>query len=318
MVGLQCRFQMSNNQNPTSSWAKPFAAAWRARAYFIIGFAFWLLANTLPHPFAEKPNPDWWQTLIQKGVGSFDKISAAVLFTGLVYAVLSDVFDYLWANSLQAEVRQASAGITSAVTGGLTAFTSGLVGMSFEAVKVWVEGGTGGRDQVRAIGLTSLKCYFGPHQSKGDNLIDFLTDGIMENSAGTQSQTWSSFDSNVILRASDMQGHFEWEETRNYDVVCNDRSGTLPLRLENSTKVEPQQVLAALDRMQFLIRFDGNVEFDFRAWWASHKGQASGGRFSIDSDGSTVNYDGAWLNYSLDRNLTIDKERTPVSIFERS
>ncbi len=41
-----------------------------------------------------------------QSVGSLDKLSYAVLLAGLVYAVLSDVFEYTWNTILQGEVQR--------------------------------------------------------------------------------------------------------------------------------------------------------------------------------------------------------------------
>lgn len=144
---------------------KPFAAAWRARAYFAFAFIFWLLYSSIQPPFAAVQAKQWWQDLIDKAVGSFDKIAYLVAIAGLVYAVISDVIDYVWANSLQSEAQRALSETQKAFgdarsdlqkgmaeTGeilrtSLANFTAGLVAMTFESVKVWIESGYGRRRQ---------------------------------------------------------------------------------------------------------------------------------------------------------------------------
>jgi hypothetical protein len=116
-----------------SAVTKPFAVVWRARAYFILAFLFWIVANTLPIPYVSIPaqNLEWWQSLLSKAFGSLDKISYALFLAGLVYAVLSDAFEYTWNASLQQEVRSGFASTGAILETSLSRFVTGLVGMSF-------------------------------------------------------------------------------------------------------------------------------------------------------------------------------------------
>jgi hypothetical protein len=309
----------------TPSWAKPFAGAWRARAYFAIAFVFWVLSSTIPIPFSEIPatQHQWWQDLIAKGVGSLDKIAYLVFAAGLFYAVISDVFDYVWANSLQTEFRTGVTATGDILKNGLASFTSGLVGMTFESVKVWVEGGRGKPDQIRTIGACSLKSYYGTHHTANSNMIDFVLDDILEYSAMPTAQVWEHYSTNIVIRPSNIPDHFEWEERRNYDAVCPSRTETLPLRLEGSTQVSANRLLDALNKMDFTIKFGSVTKVDFQQWWKGvhHRVISTNGKiepFRIVEQGITLEYNGIVLRHDFAVEFEITQERTPVAIYERS
>lgn len=303
-----------------AAWTKPFAAAWRARAYFLIAFVFWLLSSTVPVPFAEwvPPNRSWWQDLVAKGVGSFDKISYLAFVAGLVYAVASDVFEYVWLNSLQKEVKSAVELTQETISLGLSAFTRGLSSMSHQAVVVWLERGAAQGREARDIAVLSSKIHYGKHHKGEDNLIDFVVDEILDHWGFDSSQTWERFNTHVTIRPSQLPDHFEWEELKSYDVVCPSQSGVLPLLLEGSAKVEPEHVLAALDRLDYKIRFGMETKIDFKPWWAANRRPTLADDFAIEADGTKVSYDGSWLRYSFARDCTISQARTRVVIEEVS
>jgi hypothetical protein len=248
---------------------KPFAAAWRARAYFAIALVLWLLSQ-IPKPFSQ-PDPQWWQELINKGVGSFDKIAYLVGIAGIVYVVISDVLDYVWSNSLQTEVRKGFDETGSILKRSLADFTSGLVGMSFESVKVWVEGGRGEPEQIRTIAKSALIGCYGAHNSKPESFLTFSLEDMLDNWATSSSQTWENFASVVTIRPSPITGHFQWEERRNYDLVCVSKSGELPLRLEGSTQISFSQVITALNSLNFKIRFGRDTIVEFEQWWKNNR-----------------------------------------------
>lgn len=303
------------------AWSKPFAAAWRARAYFIIAIIFWIMNSLVPMPFSTIPAAEkaWWQDLLAKGVGSLDKISYLSFLAGLIYAVLSDSFDYIWSNSLITEVRRGVAELNDVMRSGLSNFGAGLHSLSFEAVKVWIEGGRGTPDQVRAVAISALKSYYGPHHSRSDNLVDFVLDDVLQNCAFPRGQTWSSYVTNITLRSSEIHGHFEWEERRSYDVNCPSASGIIPLRLETSAKVAPDQVLKALDQMSYRITLENQVIIDFQRWWSEKAADVAGNKtFKIEDDGIIANYDGAWLTFNFFRDCVISHEQTRVVIYEKS
>jgi hypothetical protein len=299
---------------------KPFAAAWRARAYFVIAFVFWILYNTLPVPFASIPQAqrDWWQDLIAKAVGSLDKISYLVLIAGLVYAVISDVLDYIWANSFQPELQKGFTEAGSALIGSLQSFTSGLTGMTFESVKLWVEGKRGDSTQIRKVAQSALVSYYGDHNVGGDDLVTFMLAEMLDRWALAHSQIWESFVSNVTIRQSTLPGHFEWEERRSYNLICKSKSGELPLRLEGSAQVNPDQLIKAVEQMEFRVRFVSANLVDFRSWWKKNQNAILPKPFKVESDGLTVEYDGVWLRYEATGTFNISQEKTEVSIFEKS
>jgi len=299
---------------------KPFAAAWRARSYFLFSFVFWVAHSTVPAPFASVASVDrqWWQDLVDKAVGSFDKLSYFLFLAGLIYAVASDVIDYVWTNSLQAEVRKGFVETGEVLTRSLAGFTSGLVGMTFESVKVWVDGGRGSPDQVRTVARSALVSHYGRHNDQASNLLDFVMRDLLDKWARDHSQVWDNFSSNVTVRPSSIKGHFEWQETRTYTVICFSREGELPLRLEGSVQIGAVEVMTALDQMEFRIRFGQDEIVNFKDWWAKHRDKAEGGRFTVQADGITIAYEGLWLRYEISAQCPISDERTDVRIFERS
>jgi hypothetical protein len=299
---------------------KPFAAAWRARAYFLIAFVFWILYSTIPVPFSGIPQAqrEWWHDLIAKGVGSFDKISYIVMVAGLVYAVISDVLDYIWSNSFQPELQKGFRETSSALTSSLASFTSGLAGMTFESVKLWVENRRGEPNQIRTVAQAALVSYYGDHNLGGDNLVSFMLAEMLDRWALGQSQTWKSFVSSVTIRPSTLSGHYEWEESRSYTLVCMSKTGELPLRLEGSVQINANQLADALEQIDFRVRFGGKNLIDFKRWWQKHKTKDVGQPFKVEQEGITVEYDGVWMRYEISGTFTILAQETEVSIFERS
>jgi hypothetical protein len=313
---------LTSNQSPAPLWTKPFAAAWRARAYFLIAFAFWLLSSTLPIPYSAVAPADrqWWQDLVDKGVGSFDKISYATFLAGLMYAVLSDAFEYVWNTSLQKEVEQGFSATGAILENSLSRFASGLVGMSYESVKVWVDGGKGSPEQMRAVALSSLKKHYGGHHSGSDNMIDFVMDDIIEGWAFSTAQTQENYSTTIVLRQATIPDHFQWEERKNYTVVCAAKTGKHLIRLEGSTQVGKNLVLEALNNMDFTIKFDLTTKVDFKAWWQEHRQevQTQQSRFRVAADGNVIDYNGVWLRYEFSHDCDISHEKSHVAIFERS
>ncbi|UEM13215.1 hypothetical protein J4G43_002340 [Bradyrhizobium barranii subsp. barranii] len=313
-----------------TSVVKPFSAAWRARGYFIFALIFWVLHSTISQPFASAASKSWWQDLLDKAVGSFDKIAYLVAVAGLVYVVISDVLEYVWLNNLQGEMEKGLAGVRSdlnsglAETGGifkssLTEFTSSLVGMTFESVKVWVESGKGEPPQIRSVAQSALVNYYGDHNLEADSFVSFSLDDMLDRWASANSQTWEGFTSSVTIRACNVPGHFEWQENRNYTVVCPSKTGKLPFRLEGSSQVNAD-VFEALDRMEFRVRFGNDVVVDFKDWWLANKPASvpTGGAFKLEADGIMVEFDGVWLRYEASKECKISQNRTPVFIYERS
>lgn len=312
---------------------KPFSAAWRARGYFLVALIFWLLYSTISQPFASAPNKAWWQDLIDKAVGSFDKIAYLVAIAGLVYVVISDVIEYVWVNNLQGEAHKALEGVRSDLNKGFVetgnifksnwdGFTSGLTGMTFESVKFWVESRRGNPPQIRSVAQAALVSFYGDHNVESDSFVNFSLDDMLDNWASANSQTWEGFTSSVTIRGCDIAGHFEWQETRNYTLVCPSKAGKQPFRLEGSSQVRADDVLNALGRMDFWVRFgnEQNKVVDFKSWWQTHQLPAmpSGGTFRQEAEGIIAEYDGIWLRYEVTVECDISQTRTPVTIFERS
>lgn len=297
---------------------KPFAAAWRARAYFAAALVLWLLSQ-IPQPFPQ-PDKQWWQDLINKGVGSFDKIAYLVGIAGIVYVVISDVLDYIWSNSLQTEVRKGFDETGQILKGSLADFSSGLVGMSFESVKVWVEGGRGEAEQIRTIAKSALISCYGSHNREPESFLTFSLDDLLDNWAKANSQTWENFSSTVTIRPTTIAGHFEWEERRHYHLVCMSKSGDLPLRLEGSAQIEASQVITALDLLNFKVRFGSETIVEFEDWWKKNRTDSllPDGTLGIEADGIAIRYNGTWLSYEMNRTCAISAQKTEVEIYERA
>lgn len=307
---------------PAPKWTKPFSVVWRARVYFTLAVIFYGLSEIVPKIIvAGGADQSPWQQWIIKAAGSLDKVSYAVFLAGIAYIVISDAFEYLWVNNLQSDSTKAVDKIAASVTDGLHRFTDGLAGMTFESVKVWVEGGSGQISEIRAVALTSLrKCY--GHNSNNNELIDFVTGNIMDAWAVPTAQTWETFSLGVTIRPCSVPGHFEWEEKREYHAVSASRSGMLPIRLENSVRVTKEHVLAALDKLDLKIKVDLSQKLDFKAWWEfqreSAKADLERGSLDRSADGITLKYNGLWLSYELSYDHQVTREKTSVSIFESS
>jgi hypothetical protein len=303
------------------SLAKPFAAAWRARAYFAFALLFWVVFAAAP-PILEGifPNPrQGWQDFILKSAGSFDKFAYFTALAGLLYAVISDVIDYVWTNSLQAELRKGFSDTGNIITTALSNFTSGLMGMSFESVKVWIEGGLGGKPQLRVLAETALVSTYGRHNLGQDSIVALVMNGLLDTWAVGTAQIWEQFTSVVILRKSPLKNYFQWEETRRYTLICFSQTGEVPIDLEGSARIQSNEVAATLDEMEFWARFGSTKVIDLKSWWAKYKSHATGrDKFRIEGDGIILEYDGIWLTYTCKCNCLITSERTDVTVYEKS
>ena len=299
---------------------KPFSVARRARAYFLIAFAFWVLSATLPIPFAAIPSADqqWWQTLVAKGVGSLDKISFFVALSGLLYAVLSDALDYIWSSNLKDELETGFRQTGSILTNSLADFTSGLVGMSFESVKVWIENGRGTKEQIKTLTGAALVNSYGKHNEDKDSLIEFVLDAVLGKWALEELQIFENYVTSTTIRSCGIANHFEWEERRTYTVLCLANTGSIPLRLEGSAQVEVGQLKHAIDQMDISVRFGIDTIFNFRQWWIKHKVDYSSGKFRAEGDQAIFEYDGIWLTYTMAYDCVSKSQRTDVSIYEKS
>jgi hypothetical protein len=139
--------------------------------------------------------------------------------------------------------------------------------LSFESVKIWVEGGKGSSEQIRAVALSSLKKRCGEHYSVNDNMIDFVIDNIVDGGGLSASQTWENYSTNIVLRGANIPDHFEWEERKNYTVVCAAKDGMHRILAEGSAQVGKNRIIEALDKLDFTVKFDSVVKVDFKAWW---------------------------------------------------
>jgi hypothetical protein len=298
------------------TWFKPFAVAWRARAYFAIGGALWLI-SLIPLPFKDT-SAEWWQVVVAKAFGSLDKVSYMILLAGLVYAVFSDVVEFIWTSRLQEEMRSGVTKISGVLEQGLGKFTRSLADMSFEAVKVWVENKQGAPDQVRLIGVSSLKAFYGDHLDDDGNILHFVVDEILESSARSNAHTWENLSTNIVLRKSPVPNHFEWEETKNYTVVCPAGSGNIPIKIENSWQVGPKAIQTALEKLEYTLRIGPEKYVDFKEWLTASAQEIQQGKFDVTRDGVRLAYDGIWLSMAIELQCPIVRDKTPVSIYELS
>src|SRR5262249_98889 len=137
----------------------------------------------------------------------------------------------------------------------LANFTSGLGVMTYESVKVWIEGGRVDRQQIRSVAQSALLGYYGDHNESQDSFLSFSLDAVLESWAHSNSQTWENLVSNVTIRTCDVKDHFEWQDRRTYTLVCPSKSGQVKLQLEGSAQVHANDVLTALDRLEYNVRF---------------------------------------------------------------
>lgn len=302
------------------TWIAPFASAWRARGYLLIAIVFWVLDNTVPSPFKGVTGSDrqWWHDLIDKAFGSFDKVAYAVLFAGLAYAVVSDGFSYIWSTKVETEVRDGFRATGVILRDSLSHFTSGLASMSFEAVKVWVEGGQATDIQSKSIGAASLRLHYEMKQGDDDDLVGFMLADIMDGSAYSSSQIWDNLITNVTIRNCNVPGHLEWEEQKSYTVVCRAAQGALPLLLEASFQVGNTHIDAVLKRLEYSIEFGSSFQFNLQDWMLKYGAGFASTPFKVEEENVSLEYNGIWLNLGVRYSCDIQNERTLVKVYERS
>jgi hypothetical protein len=315
---MKSPLQSSATEPPKQT--KPFSALWRAKIYFMIAFAFWVLHETIPAPFSSitSPQRQWWHDLTDKGFGSFDKISYFAFLAGLIYAVLSDALDYIWAGKLQTEIRKSADDANQILKEGLGNFTGRLESLTYEGVKLWIEGRRGTPSETRAIGLQSLKSYYEVPSNEAGNLVDFVVNELTEGYAPKLGQTWEELVSSVTIRPSAFAGCFEWEEERTYNLVCKGCSGKYTLQQAGSFRIDKANVQDALNFMQMKIVFGNATVVDLQKWIAERDKKDFTSTFSLEGEGVTLNYDGFWLSFAFDRECVIDSESTRVRMFEKS
>jgi hypothetical protein len=125
---------------------KPASALWRGRAYFAIGGVLWLIGQVYTPPYSQIPadQREFFQTLINKALGSLDKIGYVIMFAGLAYAVLTDMWEMIWVGRLAEELRDGfkSMGNTLAI---------GVLDITFEAILTWITNKRGNSDEYKSI-----------------------------------------------------------------------------------------------------------------------------------------------------------------------
>jgi hypothetical protein len=302
-----------------SALVKPFAALWRARGYVIAGVVIYLLSFVpLPYKDADPKTLEWWQVIIGKAFGSLDKVAYALLFAGLIYALLSDLFDLIWSNKLGEEFNRAVDKTSGVLQAGLDRFVIGLGAMSFEAIKVWIDNGQAQSPQLRVVGASSLRAYFGKHLSTSDNVLDFVLDSIVDESARADTQTWDRFSTTITIRKSAIPGHLQWEETKAYSVVCHAEGCSIPIQIENSWQVGPEHILSALSEMEFSVDLEGQQLVNLRQWRSVHNDKLKDNQFTVSEDGITLSYDGVWLRLGIKKDFSVRAKSSRVSVYERS
>jgi hypothetical protein len=302
-----------------TSLVKPFAALWRARAYVIAGVVTYLL-SFVPWPYkdADPQTLDWWQLLLSKALGSLDKIGFALLLAGLVYAVLTDLFEQIWSNKLGDEFNKAVSEISGAIEKNFERFVSGLGRMSFEAVKVWIEKGQAQSGELRTVGASSLKTHFGPHLGSPGNFVDFVLESVVDVSARADAQTWEGFNSRITIRKGGIPDHFQWEERRFYSVLFHAQGCTVPINTENSWQIGPTYVQGALKELDYNVEIDNQPVVNVKTWIANHADRLQGQNFHFAANGIMCSYDGVWLKLAITKAFPSVSNATRVTVYERS
>jgi len=303
-----------------NSFIKPFAAAWRARAYFALAALFWVAFHVLT-PLVNSNLPvqtEWWADLISKATGSFDKFSYFIAIAGLIYAVLSDLIEYIWLNNLKTEFKSGFSEVGNIFESTVSSFVSGLSNLSYESIRMWVDNGRGTKEQIKIIAETSLINIYGKHNTGEGNLLEFILGGVLDIWGTESAQVWENFVSQVTLRPISIPDYFEWEETRTYSLICKSKSGVVPIRLEGSVRIRPDEIRSAIEHLEFRFRFGSENKFDFQTWWSANSISIDGSQFKLEKDGVVLEYDGIWLAYFVNIDCNISVERSEVRIFEKS
>lgn|GEM_PF-3235436 len=298
---------------------KPFTGLWRARAYVAIAALLWIVFTLMPKPFSHVVvDRQWWHTLIDDGIGSIDKFAYLVFLAGIIYAVVSDILDYMWNNNISSQMSEGFDRAAAALQRGVQDVANGISLLSLDSVKSWIVYGKNDSVTVRSVAEVALFTTYGDHHRKGESIIDYMMEDVLDKFGVKAGVMWENLTSQVTIRSSNVDGHFQWEEEREYTIVCDTGEANVPVKIEVSFQIRPDTVQSALDNMEYWVKYDSELIVDFRSWWNTNKTPLQSGLLDINADGVRILYDGSCVKLEIGLDRHVKQKRTLVTIFERS
>src|SRR5579862_8345399 len=204
---------------------KPVMALWRARGYLLFAGILWGIQTVYQPPFRNIPVADryWYHDLIDKALGSLDRVAYVVLLAGLIYAVMADLSDFLWTGKIQNDMRAGFKSVADTIA-------TGISGMTHESVLAWVTRGLGTSPEYRTIGVAALREHYGGDNHDRINYLDYVVNNILDGAMRSESTTRENLVENVVLRKVPGESLLRWEDDRRFTVVCPAGRGDYLLR----------------------------------------------------------------------------------------
>ena len=297
-------------------YLKPASWLWRGRGYFAVGGAFWatsLLFALIYPQIATSEQQGWWRTWLNKGLEGLGDAGIVIMIAGIVYVVLTDVWEAIWLERMEMEVRRGFKAVG-------TILATGVLDITYDAILTWISAGKAETNQCKSVAKSALHAHYGKHTEEENNYVDFIVDNILDKAAGIGGITRENLISRVTIRGMLDQHLLRWEEQRSYTLVCPGGRGNHPIMIDiyflaNPTNVE--QLIKGLDQ-KITIDYVHEI-FNFKQWFiAAGSIIPKSGAEMTSPTGGTLVFDGHWVTFRYSTEINLNKRTTHVEVQETS
>ncbi|WP_200341964.1 hypothetical protein [Rhodovibrio sodomensis] len=163
---------------------------WRAWPFFAISALLFALSQTVPTPYDQASNPNWWQSLLKSSVSGMDTLANVFLFAGAAAAVLREIIGFFWNQKLESTIKDGFKNISDTVAIGITDINPEVVG-------AWLKRTTSDKEKIKDIGMDAIKRSYGDHSYENDSLIDYIFSNFFDYYANKNSVVRPKFTTDI-------------------------------------------------------------------------------------------------------------------------